>query len=245
MITLISYLQERKRHRKPLITPPQNPSRVDDDLFKESPSPYDVPKAQLTSIPKFAVIDLQTTGLSTTEDRIIELSWLILDHDYSEIQNNSKRIFQASAGTREAKRIHHVSDEILAETGQDEREVILQLWDAIKKVPVWVFHNAHFDLSILHATLSRLFPEFVEKMMSKEIICTMTGLISEPYHNTSKYPSLIELTTQLYSYPKPILFQQSIVSLRNVYLTRACLVKLPPCIPLPTSTAFLLLEENE
>lgn len=228
LLSGVSYIVEKRRRLLIKTIPTQSPKQVVLEEVGKSSELFMTEKALEGSAPKYAIIDCQTTGLSIDEgceDKIVEISWLILDENYFEIERCSKRILQLTAGSPEAKRIHHITEIALANTGEDEAEVLRVFWQSTAQVPIWVFHNAHFDLSILRGAFRHHLPEALEPMMQKVAICTMTYLTAASTRET-KYSSLMELTSLLYDIPLHQVSMPPIVSLRNVFLTRACLMRL-------------------
>ena len=87
---------------------------------------------------------------------------------------------------------------------------------------MWVFHNAHFDLSILRGALQRLSPDLLPQFFSHHCLCTMLALVGDLDHG-DHYKSLPRLTQFFYGISPSNLILPSIPSWRNVCLTRACL----------------------
>lgn len=183
------------------------------------------------AVPRYAVLDLQTTGLSTeqgVEDRIVEASWMILDADLSEISHHIIRVQQPDVGDYKARKVHRLTPEILQYTGEPEQEALRQLWESIKEVPLWVFHNAHFDLSILRGGLQRLMPEALPHFLEHPALCTMLALVGDLDHG-DKYKSLHRLFDFFFPNQIHVMRLPSVVSWRNVCLTRACLNEIVTC----------------
>lgn len=227
-LSVVSYLMEKRYRTTPRDTQKTAPTPVLIEDKREVDELFLPQKAHEDCTPKYAVIDCQTTGLGTeegSEDRIVEISWMILNQEFLEIERGSKRVLQLTAGTPEAKRIHHITEVALANTGEDEGEVLREFWQATSEVPIWVFHNAHFDLSILRGAFRDSFPEAMELMNKKVALCTMTYLIIDS-SSEERFLSLLQMTKYLYHLPIDQISLPPIVSLRNVFLTRACLIKL-------------------
>lgn len=107
---------------------------------------------------KFIAFDIETTGLSPIEDRIIELGAVIFENGipvkkFSSLVNSNKNISQ------EAMRVNNISNEMI-ETAPSEEVVypklIEFLGDSLKGETLICAHNARFDISFLANTLERL-----------------------------------------------------------------------------------------
>ena len=189
---------------------------------------YNLPKAEKSARPKYAVIDFQTTGLSTEqgiESKIIQAAWLILDEDFAVIQNRLSLISQNEQSSYEAYLVHHLHAEKIREYGRSETEVLSELLDDLKETDTLIFHNAHFDLSMLRGTLMRNGNvEASDTIWQKQTFCTMTffpelsaGITDE------KYPTLSALTERLSGEHIPYRRDHdALVAWHNVCLTRYC-----------------------
>lgn len=234
-IALWSYIAERKR-----MAPLQRINstkgyvvRAVEQKNQDWENLFTIPRAKEDTTPKYAIIDIQTTGLCTIEDkedRIVELTWLILDSEYNEIRRGVRRVLQKTTGSEDAKRVHHISEATLMTTGEEEKVVLQAFWKDVSEVPIWVFHNAKFDLSILHAAFRDLLPSLESELLNHTALCTMTYLTADKSRD-NQYPSLINLTSSFYPSSAIHLRQSHIISFRNACLTRACLIKLLALYP--------------
>lgn len=237
-LTLISYVREKRILGSNTQIPIVSPLPIEQDNGVLPREIFFFPKADEEATPQYAFIDVQTTGLSTTdgaEDWIVELSWLITDEHLNEIKRGCKRVFHDSSGTLEARRIHGITSRELQLTGIDESLVIKLFLNDVEKARTWVFHNAGFDLSILRASIRLFHPDFIPSLMQKNTFCTMTA---SPVERLSdhRYLSLIDLTAKLYGFPANSIKRNGIVSWRNVCLTRACFSELR--VKYPNNEAF-------
>lgn len=176
-------------------------------------------------VPEYVFIDLQTTGLSTEpghEDRILQISWLVVDESFKEVRRDTLMVSQESLGSLEARRVHRITEKQMRQFGISEDEMLEIFWEDCAEVPYWVFHNATFDLGILLGTVERLRPEWEEAVLTKQVICTMRYL-SLVHDMRLPYLNLIDLTAQLTKIPHDELSRVDVISWRNVCLTRLSL----------------------
>ena len=105
-----------------------------------------------SNIKSFIAFDLETTGLTAGYDKIIEVGFVkfldgkIID-SYSALVKCDRHI------SGSATKINHITDEMLAENGEDPVEVFRKVTEFIKEamnsnIPL-VAHNASFDIGFL------------------------------------------------------------------------------------------------
>ena len=100
------------------------------------------------------VLDVETTGLDYTKERIIEFAGVRLENgkitDYFEtLVNPHQKIRKSSMA------VHGITDEML-ENAPSEEEIFPKIFEFIGDNPI-VAHNAIFDYSFLNRTSKRLF----------------------------------------------------------------------------------------
>lgn len=142
----------------------------------------------MTKIPSALIIgglDLETTGLSTPEHRIIET--------FTGLYQNKKRIFaldqridpQRSIAA-DAQRVHHITpSDLIGKPTWDKVGPVQQ--KVITKAKMIVIHNVSFDWDFL----KREFARIGLKTPDVEIFCTMENGVWAT--NDGKKPSLKEL----------------------------------------------------
>lgn len=231
LLLLLIFASKHKEYRKfnphtPFGRPKSRP------IYKDRiTSDYEIkaiPLAEPNSEPVWAILDLQTTGLSTTigqEDLIIEATWLILDKDFRLVKRNTQRVLQETAGSLEAKQVHGITEQDLKSLGITEVQLIQSLREDITDQIILVMHNAAFDLSILRGTVARISPEWLPKLQSINTLCTMNYRLGQG-HSEEKYPSLIALSAELGRISPQTFHSLRPVSWRNCYFTRLCLREL-------------------
>ena len=190
--------------------------------------PFHLEEAPSGAEPLYAVVDFQTTGLSTEQGResgIIQVAWLILDRDFKVIKRRLSLVRQTERSSYEAQMVHHIPYEKILEYGLPEEEVIRDLVTDLEVSPVWVFHNADFDLAILRGALRRCALTVSEDSLSRSVFCTMTFLPElSAGEREEKYPSLLNLVARLTGRDLPRhRFTRGLTAWRNVCLTRTCL----------------------
>ncbi|MDD3118687.1 MAG: 3'-5' exonuclease [Victivallales bacterium] len=100
----------------------------------------------------FTIFDMETTGLSPSRDRIVELAAIRIDRDgvetrFQSLVNPGRRIPPA------ATRIHHITDDMVA-VAPTFRTMIPEFM-TLARDSTLVAHNARFDLGFLQEGLSR------------------------------------------------------------------------------------------
>ncbi|NNU27780.1 exonuclease domain-containing protein [Isoptericola sediminis] len=115
-----------------------------------SAAPWD-PGDEQSSEPVFAVIDIETTGLSPRQDRIVELAVVRLDHRGSIVDEWSTRF--NPEGPVGATHIHGITEADVARAPLF-REQSHALAGLLRSTTV-VAHNARFDLAFLRAEYER------------------------------------------------------------------------------------------
>ena len=107
---------------------------------------------------RFIAFDTETTGLSASEDRIVELGATLFE-DGRPTRSFSTLVNPGIPIPAEATAINHITNAMLRHA-PGEREAILGLLafleDASEGVTPLVAHNARFDMSFMEQTLTRL-----------------------------------------------------------------------------------------
>lgn len=204
-------------------------SLPDDEAVPRSGNPFFPPKAPVSAEAYFTVIDIQTNGLISDTGLIpdpIQISWLNLSEDFLVISHKTLLIRQEYLGNLSAKRVHNVSSLQLEEHGKSEFDASEAILEILNIPTILVFHNAEFDVQILHRMLSRHYPEKeLSKLHSKKTVCTMR-FEEHLYDQEYRYAKLTHRTSQLTGIPISTLSDHPVTSWRNVCLTRLCLKQL-------------------
>ncbi|SFT50478.1 DNA helicase-2 / ATP-dependent DNA helicase PcrA [Selenomonas sp. GACV-9] len=100
------------------------------------------------------VFDVESTGVDTTRDEIIQIAGIRLGKDGS-IKEEFQRILRPTLRVGDSVRVHKMSDEWLQQHGEDPAKV-LQEFCAFAQGAVIVGHNVTYDLRILGSHLDRL-----------------------------------------------------------------------------------------
>lgn len=99
------------------------------------------------------VFDVETTGLSTTEDEIVEIAAARIAG--GKTKEEFHRLLRPTRKVGDSEAIHGHDDEKLAREGGDPRTVLTEFLAFVGESHV-VGHNVRFDLSILTSQLERL-----------------------------------------------------------------------------------------
>jgi CRISPR-associated protein Cas2 len=106
----------------------------------------------------FVVIDVETTGLDSMNDRITAIAGIKYENgetgeEFSEYIKIDRKL------TREISEMTGITDEILAEFGRDEKEVLAEFFEFIGELPI-VAHNVLFDVDFIYAAAKRADMDF-------------------------------------------------------------------------------------
>ena len=154
----------------------------------------------------YLFLDTETTGLPKSTvvsaenfdsfPRIVQISWGLLDADFKCVVSEDFYLKQDVPIPPSAIKIHGITDDIVAEKGEDPKVVFERLLKDINKALYIVAHNIDFDLPIIESEFLRL--SMKKPFRGKKKICTMkagTQFCQLPkYHGRGyKYPTLVEL----------------------------------------------------
>lgn len=116
---------------------------------------------------KYAVIDVETTGLSPQTDRIVELGVILLGEDL-EVERTFETLINPQR-EMDAQFIHKIRDDDVADapTFAQVAQFIAELLDN----RILVAHNARFDLAFLNAEMQR--SQRNEYWLREHAVCTM------------------------------------------------------------------------
>lgn len=153
------------------------------------------------------IIDVETTGLNPTHDRIVEVAWKYIENfKFSKLKAGKieKWIIKAEDFKIDNKSFHGISTEISKRDGTKLNRILEKygLSEAITNSDYIIAHNAEFDIDFIINECKRLkFTKTIEELYKKintdRILCTMKltmnicGFTSP--NGRIKYPSLIEL----------------------------------------------------
>ena len=100
------------------------------------------------------VFDVESTGLDTTTDEIVQIAAIRLDR-YGNIKSTFNRLLKPTISVGGSAAVHGFTDEYLAIEGKDPRQCFT---DFVKFVEgaILVGHNVNYDLSILSSQMNRL-----------------------------------------------------------------------------------------
>ena len=133
------------------------------------------------------VIDVETTGLDYTKERIIEFAGVKLVN--GKIKDKFETLVNPHQHIRKSSQAIHGISEADLEGAPEEEEIYPKIFEFIGDAPI-VAHNAIFDYSFLNKTSKRLFDKPFEnnyidtQMMFKEVYpqyesCGLDSLVSD------------------------------------------------------------------
>ena len=100
------------------------------------------------------VFDVESTGVNTTEDEIVQIAGVRINKDGKEVER-FERFLKPNMKVGQSKAIHGFSDEFLNKEGEDSKTVLKEFLKFIDG-SIIVGHNVSFDISILRSQLERL-----------------------------------------------------------------------------------------
>ena len=100
----------------------------------------------------FTIFDVETTGMSPVNDRIVELAAIRVDLDGSRSVFHTL-IHPGRPIPRQVQRVHHISDDMVADAPHFAQ--IGNRFLTFARNSTLVAHNARFDLSFLQESLNR------------------------------------------------------------------------------------------
>lgn len=104
---------------------------------------------------KLVFLDLETSGLSAYNDKIIQIGIVVLDSDFNKKAEYDSFIYHP--GLKLADKIielTHITDEDL-KTGITEEKLVDVIYDLFKEDTLVLAYNAQFDLSFIYNLLRR------------------------------------------------------------------------------------------
>lgn len=119
---------------------------------------------------RFAVLDVETTGLSANQgDRVVEIAIIVLDDNFRVVRMLDSLVHPCRRIPPYVASIHGISDAAV-QHAPTFTELIPELLDCVSDVTHLVAHNASFDLGFLRSEFSvsgLMMPTTMQK------ICTM------------------------------------------------------------------------
>jgi DNA polymerase III epsilon subunit family exonuclease len=100
----------------------------------------------------FTIFDLETTGMSPTRDRIVEIAAIHVDRDGAQSRFSSL-VNPCVSIPYQASKVHHITDDMVS-SEPTFYEVANRFHDFARGSTL-VAHNARFDLSFLQESLAR------------------------------------------------------------------------------------------
>lgn len=113
--------------------------------------------ARIDNTPLIAV-DLETTGMDRTRDRIVAIGWTLVDGGRVRFAGNRRMLIRpadcgSAPGVGASATIHELRDSDIA--GGNSIEAGLQALFAAAQGRVWVFHHAGLDVAFLQQACAR------------------------------------------------------------------------------------------
>lgn len=121
---------------------------------KQDPKPT-ANKKRVDLLPpeRYAVVDLETTGLSAVDHEIIEVGTIIVNK--TEIEASYHALVKTKAGIpQDIQKLTGLSEEEIEQDGQELESVMLVFLACVKDLPV-ISHNSDFDYQFIRAACER------------------------------------------------------------------------------------------
>lgn len=140
----IRELQNEKKHGIAL------PDFIDLRTYREWD--FFAPLLKALSDSHVVVFDVESTGTDVFSDEIIQIAGVKLDPDGNVIES-FEQFIKPQIPVGDSERIHHFSDEMLAEIGRPAADVLTEFL-AFSSNCVLIGHNVNFDINITKSNLS-------------------------------------------------------------------------------------------
>ncbi|MGO1569583.1 MAG: exonuclease domain-containing protein, partial [Brachybacterium sp.] len=137
--------------RTSVTVPEGAPVGLLDHLLRRTPSTAEADSPTSPAVPRFAVVDVETTGLDPDRHRILELAILRADEHGRVIDQWTARFHPD--GPVGATHIHGITDADVANAPRF-RDLAITVGTALQDLVV-VAHNAEFDIGFLRAEFTR------------------------------------------------------------------------------------------
>ncbi len=124
-----------------------NPTIID------SYEPFELLISQLKNN-NVVIFDVESTGIDTTEDEIIQIAGIRIDKS-GNIINTFNKLIKTDRDLGNSVAVHNITPETLHAKGEDRWQVLKEFSEFIED-SVIVGHNVTFDLNILRSELARL-----------------------------------------------------------------------------------------
>ncbi|MDU1314939.1 MAG: 3'-5' exonuclease [Clostridium septicum] len=99
------------------------------------------------------VFDVESTGVDTTKDEIIQIAAIKIDSQ-GKIIDKFQRVLKNNKSVMNSERVHGFSDEYLKVHGEDKIKVLKEFLEFSKEALI-VGHNVQYDINILNSELKR------------------------------------------------------------------------------------------
>ncbi|MFZ0471773.1 MAG: 3'-5' exonuclease [Bacteroidales bacterium] len=187
----------------------------------------------------YLFVDVETTGLakSTTVSRetaeyfprIVQICWMLADSEFKVVNSDVAYIKQDAPIPKASIKIHRITDEMVAEKGEDPKAVFERMLVDINKAIYIVAHNIDFDIPVIESEFLRL--DMKKPFRGKKKICTMKSgtlfcELPKSYGRGYKYPKLEELFGCCYFSGIGVSLSESHNAEVDVHLVIKCFIKL-------------------
>jgi CRISPR-associated protein Cas2 len=135
---------------------------------------YAKKRGRITLPEDFVILDLETTGLDSSTDRIIEIA-AIKYNKYEPVEEFDQYVHCDKKLPQTIVKLTGITDDMLSENGVDEAEAVKKVLDFIDILPI-IAHNAPFDLGFLAEAMTR----------------NSNERTIPPYHDTVKWAKQLE-----------------------------------------------------
>ncbi|WP_163936229.1 3'-5' exonuclease [Paraferrimonas sp. SM1919] len=140
--------------------------------FIKAENVYDHGLRKLQSLQQtgYVYFDTETTGLSATNDQIIQIAAVKVNPDGT--KDELDLYCQSDKPVGESEKIHKISDQKLQEEGKPLAEQLTKFLDFVEDLPV-VAHNLAFDQKMLKAAVTKVIPNSLKALDTLESLCSL------------------------------------------------------------------------
>lgn len=101
----------------------------------------------------FVIFDTETSGLDMNSDEIIQIAAVKLNFRF-EVVGKFNRLLYSNRDLTESERVHHITNTLLEECGEDRKKVLEDFLDFVGTDSVLLGHNVNFDLLMVRKDLA-------------------------------------------------------------------------------------------
>lgn len=146
----------------------------------------------------FIVYDLETTGLSTTSDDIIQFSYIRFDNNNMPVQAETLYFYyEGMHWSEEAEAIHHISLETVKAHAEKFEENVIKMYSLMSLSNVVGFNSDNFDNVFVRNWLSRMGMPNTQLGVQKDIMLLARPVVHQARISLTKLCDRLDITPDI------------------------------------------------